>query len=355
MRWLLIIIFLIFVSLAAAENPPSLTEFQQFYGQITSLPAGSYTIKAKVGANSYTTSVAADGKYGYSPAFKVRGSEGQLIEFLLVSGRTETPLSNSTYQNQAITKLDFVSPLAAGAAGVDGADDAAAGGSGPPAGDGAAADSSAPADSNVRPRVPGGTGASQEEEPLPASCLYNWECSGWSICSGSRQSRTCSRTDNCDSLEVQGVSITKIPRPEESRACEEGKVMPGMSCSPGTKRCQGKNLQQCAADGSVWMFVEACSDSCDAASLKCVAEDSAKTKTSDTQKPQFPWIYPLIGSAVLVIVIIVVVFFFYNRSKYAPGREYVEEERGKGITDSQIRARLSSQGWTGSQIEKLMK
>ena len=106
-----LIVLILLSSLVVAQDPPSLTNFQQFYGQVDDLPAGDYALKVIVGEDSYTTLITADGKYGYSPTFKVRGENGQSIKFMVVDSLgIETEVGSATYQNEAVTEMDLQYP-----------------------------------------------------------------------------------------------------------------------------------------------------------------------------------------------------------------------------------------------------
>ena len=57
----------------------------------------------------------------------------------------------------------------------------------------------------------------------------------------------------------------------------------------------------------------------------------------------------------LIVIIILLSFILGKKHKYAPAKEYIEEARMKGVSDTQIKSRLVDQGWDGQQIEKLLK
>ncbi len=103
-------------SLAFAQNePPSLLDFHQLYGSVTSLPSGSFTLRATVNSNQFTTPIAADARYGYSPVFRVRGQTGQKITFEVLNslGVPTALVQNLTYEPGAQTLLVLQYPAPA--------------------------------------------------------------------------------------------------------------------------------------------------------------------------------------------------------------------------------------------------
>ena len=120
-------------------------------------------------------------------------------------------------------------------------------------------------------------------------------------------------------------------------------------------RCFGQTVQSCSYDGTLWQTSESCAAGCDSVTTSC--RQAPAPSPVVTQKPLPSWLYPAIGGVVILIAIIVLVVFLLHRKQeqFAPGREYVEEERAKGFPDAQIRTKLISQGWGASQVDKLMK
>jgi hypothetical protein len=93
-------------------NPPELTNFHQFYGQITGLSTGSYTLNAVVGEQEFTTSISSDGTYGYSPTFKLTGQDGEFITFYVVDAlNIEKEVGNFVYERESVSKLDLQLPV----------------------------------------------------------------------------------------------------------------------------------------------------------------------------------------------------------------------------------------------------
>ena len=111
MRKILIVILvlgLISVVLATNHVPPTLNNFEQFYGSVSGISATGFKVRATIGTTQFETPIAANGQYGYSPTFKVNGQNGQTITFFVVNAAgAVTPVGTAPYQNQAITLLNF--------------------------------------------------------------------------------------------------------------------------------------------------------------------------------------------------------------------------------------------------------
>ena len=103
--WTILLSLLTITTLAA---PPILTNFQQFYGTVNEMPNGTYySLNAKLGNQSFSTPIAADGKYGYSQIFKVFGS-GTTINFTVTAaGRSEVFAGTANFESGAVTLLNL--------------------------------------------------------------------------------------------------------------------------------------------------------------------------------------------------------------------------------------------------------
>ncbi len=327
---------LLFVSLALAP-PPSLTDFQQFFGTITNLPEGNAIIQAKIGSMVNAEQPVVDGVYGRSPAFKVAGSAGSTITFIILLNGVETIVGTHPYEQNHITELNLVYPV-------------------------------------VQPVV-NETNTSQEESnqnttsqkkkrirreaddtpppPLPqGTCLQSWQCSLWSSCSADAQIRTCYQVDNCNALLAAGQAreVITTPKPMERKTCESSaseSVQPQSICPTGSKRCQGDELQFCTGD--VWTTLQQC-DSCNSLTLTCAEELPPAVR-----KPASTWPYFVGGSLLVLAVILVLGFFIYQQKKYGPVKGYIRNARSKGANESQLRSRLLQQGWSYDDVEKLLK
>ena len=332
----LLVVLVIVSSILVAADPPSLTDFQQFYGRIDALPNGTFTLKAAGGTSIYTTPIATDSAYGYSPVFKVYASGNPTITFYAINQLgVERQLGTVAFQGGEVTNLNFQYP----------SDQIT-----PPP------DTNPPANQTVANQTASSVSDDDDEEPAPTgTCLYSWICGLWTDCQNNIQTRTCLREDQCDQRLEQGeiAEVIPTPKPAEQRACTETAQQSAAICSASTKRCFGLQVQQCSADGQRWETLQTCATSCDAFTIDC---KEAAPISSQTQKPFPSWIFPLIGSVVLLIVIIILLSFILGKKhKYAPAKEYIEEARMKGVSDTQIKSRLVDQGWDGQQIEKLLK
>lgn len=319
---------------AQNETPPSLTNFHQFYGQVSNLPNGTFTLRANVSGTIFATSINASGQYGYSSVFKVSGTDGSLIVFTAVNTLGgQTPVGNTTYQSGAVTDITLSYPPPQPP---------------PPTPEEEENETSY----NRRPRR---NQTTMLENNTLGPCLYNWECGAWSLCRNGQENRICFRIDTCGEPPTNRSPVIATPKPMEQRACSTGTVSPqgAQLCPPATKRCLGQLLQQCSTDGTQWRTLEACTQSCDTLTLLCKQQEA--TPPPLVQKPFPSWIYYLGGSLVLLVLIILIVVSLIHKKKYAPAKEYIEESRGRGFSDEQVRARLIGQGWKVKEIDRLLK
>ncbi len=239
MRWIFSVFLLgtlLMAALAFAEEPPSLTGFQQFYGEVRGLPAGaSYSLIAKVNNRAIaTTSIAADGKYGYSPTFKVYAAPGSTIAFS-VFAVTETPVGTALYQQNAVTQLNFQYPQTV-----------------PPGQSGQCnnniregsetCDGTDLNNQNCTSRLGSGyTGtlrcgtncqsfntslctapSESQAQPGQGQAAICWQCHDWAACKNGKQTRSCARFSPCD---VQGPNVYYAD-PARERACQEAGASP---------------------------------------------------------------------------------------------------------------------------------
>jgi len=337
---LLILVLVLSLLSVLAENPPALTSFEQFYGQVTGLPAGSFTLKAKIGANVVGTTPIVDGRYGYTPTFKIVGNNGDTITFVVASSLgVETAVGTATYNNGDAVSLNFQfssvvvpqnqSPSSSNQS------------------------SSSSADTS-RPRSQRSSGNFPTTTPA-GTCLYNWECGSYSNCQNNQQLRTCRRVDQCDLLKTQGKvkDILVLAKPVEVQSCSSSQVISApvaKLCQPGFKRCEGQELQRCSLEGDQWVFQQLCSGRCDVLTFSCVDEASLPpTPTGGSTVAYFG-----AGIAVLVIIIGGLVVLFYRRQKFGPIKHYIAESRQRGFSDSEIRSRLMREGWEGEEINRFL-
>ncbi len=428
---IMILVLFTLVSVVFATNhvPPTLNNFEQFYGSVTGISTTGFKLRAQIGTTQNETPIAANGQYGYSPTFKVYGQNGNTINFFIVNAQGAATPANTTelpYQNMATSRLDFSYTATPGPAVCgnnlreapeicDGTDlasktclsEVGTGSTGtlrcaanclafntthnfdisqctastsPPlptvcwqCNDWRQCRNGQETRNCVRyspctvsgsdvvtvdPATERTCRSSNETAPSsgPSSCLMSWECGAWSLCRNSQQSRICFRVDNCDTLLAQRqiTSITSALKPNEEKSCQEGMATTVQPvCNPGMKRCLGPQLQLCSADGSQWATLQTCQGSCDPISLTCRTEITAPSQPD--QKPSSLWMYLLSGSVVLILVILSLSVVLLNKKKYAPAKEYIEESRERGISDSQIKEKLVEEGWDEKGVGKLFR
>ena len=343
---ILLIVMMLFASMVLAENPPSLTSFEQFYGQVMGLPAGSFTLRAKVGINVVGTTAIANGKYGYAPTFKITARNNETITFVVVSSLgVETGVGTAVYQEGAATVLNF------GLTSVTPSQNVSPNQPSSPSSTGT---------STSRSSSRGSTPSGNFPTPAAGTCLYNWECSSYSTCQNGEQTRTCRRVDNCDTLKTQGKvkDVIVLAKPLETQTCSSGTTVAApvaKICQSGFKRCNGQQVEQCSLQGDSWQFQQLCPGRCDPLTFTCVEAPTVPTTTTATSKPLSSAPYFIGGIVLLVVVIGGLVFLLYNRQKYGPIKKYIEESRGHGYSDALIRSRLMNEGWEGDEINRFLR
>ncbi len=113
MSGIIVLLGLALLATATHLSPPPLENYQQYYGQITGLPAGTtgLQLKAVVDGSEYTTPIDAQGRYGYSPTFKVTGEPGELITFFIVKQIAQTKVGETTFDPTVpVVELNFLAP-----------------------------------------------------------------------------------------------------------------------------------------------------------------------------------------------------------------------------------------------------
>lgn len=420
---ILVLLTLVSVVLATNHVPPTLTNFEQFYGSVTGISATGFKIRAQIGTAPFVeTPIASNGQYGYSPTFKVYGQNnqnGNPITFFIVNAQGIATPANTTetaYQNMATTRLDFSYAAAPpdlipatcgnnvreGSEACDGTDlagqtctsNVGVGSTGAlnctsscafnttqcTASTGTCwechdwgrcrnnretrtcgrVDCTVPGALRVEPAderfCPGNQTTSSSSSP--STCTMSWECSAWSVCRSAQQTRICFRADNCDTLleQRQITSVTSALKPTEEKSCQETITTTSQQiCDPGMKRCLGPQLQLCSTDGLQWATLQTCPSSCDPISLTCRIESTPPPSTQTPSSSSSLWVYLLVGSIVLVLVIVSISMALLNKKKYAPAKEYIQENRARGIDDEQIREKLVDEGWDEKGVGKLFK
>ena len=304
-----ILSFVLIVLMAAmvfAETAPNLVEFQQYYGQVLSLPAGSYRLEASIGGRTFTTTVRADGKYGYSPTFKVYGTNTAPTTFSIVNDQgIKTVLGSAAHQNREVTLINMQYPAPAQSQATVQTNES-----------GSVAQSTT-SDTSSSSNHPRDTSLSPSSLPSQ-SCNQNWDCGLWSLCADTKQTRTCFRSDSCDQQLVEGKVLKVVPtlKPQEERSCvgeltgeEVGTTTSTTSiCSALARRCRGTEVQQCSADGNTWQTIDSCEQGCDTTTTRC----KAASVVPSSQKPETTLWY-LIGGGILIVIAVILLVLLLRR------------------------------------------
>ena len=319
----------------AAPPSPLPIPFHRFHGQVTGLPEGTFTLRAKVGGVTLnSTSLDNAGSFDFS----INTTGTPSVVFYVVHNDQEVPVGSSRYQNGGTTELGFqytAPPVT------------------PPTNQ--TSNATTPARNQTQATTNQTIPTNVTNRTATGNCTQSWECGDWSLCRNSQQTRVCYRSDTCDQQLSQGRIGTVLPitKPTEQRTCQEpAATAPTQYCSPGSKRCLGSELQQCVADGSQWQTQTTCPNGCSSLTFECKPEITAPPVQ---QQPSSNWIYYLIGSLVLLGVIATVIIVIINQRKFAPAKEYIEESRVEGISDQQIKTRLLSQGWEAQKVHQFLR
>src|SRR3989338_4337086 len=202
-----ILIAFLLVGIAIADDPPSLNNFHQFFGSVENLPAGGgYKVKATLNGEDYTTNIASDLTYGYSPVFKVFGSSGEINFYILDSLNREQSITTVPFTACGITNLNL-----------NYAEQSSTPVSNTPANTTTTSSNTSSSSSSSNP----GRNSPPRNVTIPAgSCAQNWECGLWGDCSNSQQTRVCYRLDQCDQQLASGEvgQVMTIPKPNEQQS-----------------------------------------------------------------------------------------------------------------------------------------
>ncbi len=353
---LLIVLCMLFslASLAVAQNnPPSLTDFHQFYGSIQNLPLGTFILVVESSGTELTRTQISNAQYGYSPTLKVRtAQDATLTFFVLDTFGTRQPVGTATYSAGTVEQfnLDYLAPATSDSSDTGTTDDTTSGSDS----DSDSSDSDSPSSSGSSRR----SGSSRSSDTTSAqesstTCRYNWQCSGWTTCQGAQQTRTCVRIDNCNPATM---NVTQIPKPEESRTCQPSRVAAAQQfCEPNTKRCNGDVIEQCSFDGSGYDILQICPGTCDPLLVLCQdAQPLAGGNTDSSSK--FPWVAAVVsGVTLLALVVVAIILIRSNNKKYAPLKEYITKSKQRGMNGQMIKSRLVARGWDPLKVDKFLK
>ena len=183
-----------------------------------------------------------------------------------------------------------------------------------------------------------------KNETRPCVCTESWVCGDWSTCSSGTQSRTCTDENTCGSITL---------KPGETQSCSSGGSSGGSSGSSASTPTQNKNAGDLAE-----IYSEKIGD--DSQKLESnVGENGASINSSESSGL---WVYLVIGLIMVLIITggAVYYFIYYKKGSTLNDREmelfnYVQKERGKGISDQNMKRALSRSGWQQDEIDKVLK
>lgn len=144
----------------------------------------------------------------------------------------------------------------------------------------------------------------KELPPTPiANCTPDWNCTAWSTCVNSNQTRTCTDKNACGNLSS---------RPPLKQACSissPGVCTPSWSCTPWTPTVCPENKTQ----------YQTCTDS-HACNVTTGKPSETRTCTSETpQSDSNLWlIVVIIILVIIILVIVIVIFIVLNKDKVSP-------------------------------------
>lgn len=79
------------------------------------------------------------------------------------------------------------------------------------------------------------------------TCIENWECTEWTNCTNSQQTRTCEDLNSCNTI---------VEKPEETRACSESSTQPTAqpSTQPAAPSTPQQQTQSSASKYKYWII-----------------------------------------------------------------------------------------------------
>lgn len=341
---------LLLISFALAEEQPPSLNNHQFYGFVywdaynSTAPT---TVIAKIGSTEYSSTISKNpncpastcqGTYGSDSdnILRVQGNDNDIITFYLDA--VPIPGGTKTYQSNQVEKLDFniasepfectpdwqYSAWTNNDCGTRTGTDL---------------NQCNPDQINKTEEISCQTSSSSstqekddKEESPSGPCVYFWDCSKWSSCSNSFQTRTCQRIDDCDQqfADNKVSSVIKYDKPVEKKACLVGKA-PQLPLTPPSTPPPSK-------------------------------EPTPVEPTLQTPTPKLSTWHYIAGAATLVIIIAVVIFLVWWQ-KHSSLDENVKQQlasvyqRGQkqGQTQDQVTQKLLNKGWDESIINKFLK
>jgi len=131
------------------------------------------------------------------------------------------------------------------------------------------------------------------------TCSYTQTCSSGFCADGYCCDTACAATNyDCNvagalgTCTSTGTTTTECTTSSSSGGGGLGGGAAAVSCTAGTKRCSGDNLQECSENGDAWTTTEECENGCDSDALACKViavtpepEPEPKSVTDSTPEP----------------------------------------------------------------------
>ncbi len=285
MKKLISVLFLIFVvsglsfTALAAEQPPSL-ENHQFYGAVywDKTAKDPQYVVAKVGVQTFTSLIKKEycaektctGSYGKDTdnILRVQAQNGQTIQFFLDT----LAVGTADYQSWEVSELNLNAasfPIEKKGCVEDWKcgswSDCSAGTQTQSCTDKNACNSDLLKKKETQSC---GTAGTKTASTTDLKCSYQWDCTSWSSCVDSKQTRTCKRIDDCEAQFAAGkvAAVIHIDQPAGSQSCISGltgslplKQLPSLS-APSVKTMTKptvveKTTASTTSGISVWLYV----------------------------------------------------------------------------------------------------
>ena len=110
-----------------------------------------------------------------------------------------------------------------------------------------------------------GSAATKTASTTDLKCSYQWDCTQWGSCVDSKQTRTCTRIDDCDAAFAAGkvAAVIHIDQPAGLQSCISGltgslplKQLPSLSAPPKTTtKPVAEKVAEETAGISLWLYV----------------------------------------------------------------------------------------------------
>jgi len=283
MKKLINIIFLVFVvsllsfAVVAVEQPP-LLDNHQFYGAVywDKTAKDPQYVTAKVAGQTFTSLIKKEycgektctGSYGKDTdnILRVQAQGGQTIQFFLDA----LAVGKADYQSWEVSELNFNAasfPIEKKGCVEDWKcgswSDCSAGTQTRSCNDLNKCKSDSTKTTETQKC---GTATTKIPSTTDLKCSYDWDCAQWSSCTNSKQTRTCTRIDDCDAAFAAGkvAAVIHIDQPVGSQSCISGltgslplKQLPSLSAPPvkTTAKPAAEKVTEESAGISVWLYV----------------------------------------------------------------------------------------------------